>query len=167
MSQFIKRATNLWRQWQRVKLQDRYIVFLVILRSFFASVLILAAQASISGAVHAQSNKTTPKAANKDEILTYVNMSIATFCEARGQKIDFPKSIAVAVVTQGFPIFTKHGGLVQGLTKPLDEKQFIGNASFMIMAGSLKRCPKLVPADEKAKFEKAVAAAAAAKKSAK
>ena len=139
----------------------------MILRSFFASVLILAAQASIPDAANAQSNQTKSKAANKDEILTYVNMSIATFCEARGQKIDFQKSMAIAVVTQGFPIFTKHGGLVPGSTKPIGEKQFIGNASFMIMAGSLKRCPKQVPAVEKAKFEKAVGAAAAAQKSAK
>ena len=139
----------------------------MILRSFFASVLILAAQASISGAVNAQSNQTKPKAANKDEILTYVNMSIATFCEARGQKIDFQKSMAVAVVTQGFPIFSKHRGLVPGSTKPLEQKQFIGNASFMIMSGALKRCPTQIPADQKSKFEKALAAAAAAQKTAK
>ena len=139
----------------------------MILRSFFTSVLILAAQASISGSVNAQSNQTKPKAANKDEIVTYVNMSIATFCEARGQKIDFQKSMAVAVVTQGFPIFTKHGGLVPGSTKPLEQKQFIGNASFMIMSGSLKRCPTQIPADQKAKFEKALAAISAAQKSAK
>ena len=139
----------------------------MILRSFFASVLILAAQASIPDAANAQSNQTKSKAANKDEILTYVNMSIATFCEARGQKIDFQKSMAVAVVTQGFPIFTKHGGLVPGSTKPLEEKQFIGNASFMIMSGALKRCPTQIPADQKAKFEKALAAAVAAQKSAK
>lgn len=118
------------------------------------------AQASLLGAVKAQSNDTNPKAANRDEIITYVNMSVATFCEARGQKIDFQKALRIGVATQGYPIFSKHGGLVPGSTKPLEEKQFIGNASFMIMAGSLKICPKLIPADEKAKFEKAVAAAA-------
>ena len=128
--------------------------------------LIIAAQASMSDVVNAQSNQTKFKAANKDEILTYVNMSIATFCEARGQKIDFDKSMAVAVVTQGFPIFSKHGGLVPGSTKPLEQKKFIGNAYLMIMSGSLKRCPTLIPADQKAKFEKS-AAAAAAQKSAK
>ena len=73
--------------------------------------------------------------------------------------------MAVAVVTQGAPIFSKHGGIVPGSTNPLDQKQFIGNASFMIMSGSLKTCPKMVPSAEKEKFEKIVAAAAAARKS--
>ena len=132
----------------------------MILRSFVASALFLLAQASLLGSVKAQSNKFNPKAANRDEIITYVNMSVATFCEARGQKIDFQKALAISVATQGYPIFSKHGGLVPGSTKPLEAKQFIGNASFMIMARSLKICPKLIPADEKAKFEKAVAAAA-------
>jgi hypothetical protein len=131
------------------------------------SALIIAAQASISGAVNAQSNQTKPKAASKDEIFTYVNMSIATFCEARGQKIDFDKSMAVAIVTQGFPIFSKHGGLVPGSTKPIEQKGFLGNAYLMIMSGSLKRCPTRIPADQKAKFEKSLAAAVAAQKSAK
>ena len=138
----------------------------MIFRSFFASMLIIAAQASMSDVVNAQSNQAKPKAATNDEIFTYVNMSISTFCEARGQKIDFDKSMAVAVVTQGFPIFSKHGGLVPGSTKPLEQKKFIGNAYLMIMSGSLKRCPTLIPADQKAKFEKS-AAAAAAQKSAK
>lgn len=137
----------------------------VTLRSLFATVLILAAQASISGSVNAQSNQTKSNAASENEIITYVNMSIAAFCEARAQKIDFQKAMAVAVVTQGSPIFSKHGGIVPGSTKPLDQKQFIGNASFMIMAGSLKTCPKMVPSAEKEKFEKIVAAAAAARKS--
>jgi len=65
--------------------------------------------------------------------------------------------MAVAVAAQGYPIFSKHGGLVPGSTKPLEEKQFIGNATYMVMAGSMEFCPKMIPADQKAKFEKAVA----------
>ena len=131
----------------------------MLIRSLIASALFLGAHASISAPAYAQANQSKPKAASNEEILTYVNISIATFCEARGQKVDFQKSMAIAVAAQGYPVYSKHGGLVPGSTKPLEEKQFIGNASYMVMAGSLKFCPKMVPAAEKAKFEKAVAAA--------
>lgn len=131
----------------------------MLIRSLIASALLLGAHASISAPAYAQANKFKPKAASNEEILTYVNISIATFCEARGQKVDFQKSMAIAVATQGYPVYSKHGGLVPGSTKPLEEKQFIGNASYMVMAGSLKFCPKMVPAAEKDKFEKAVAEA--------
>ena len=131
----------------------------MLIRSLIASALFLGAQASIPAIAYAQASQSKPKAASNEEILTYVNISIATFCEARGQEVDFKKSMAIAVAAQGYPVYSKHGGLVPGSTKPLEEKQFIGNASFMVMAGSLKICPKMVPAAEKAKFEKALAAA--------
>tara|TARA_B000000565_G_C23606472_1_gene309362 strand:- start:77 stop:481 length:405 start_codon:yes stop_codon:yes gene_type:complete len=131
----------------------------VLIRSLIASALFLGAQASIPAIAYAQDIKSKPKSASNEEILTYVNISIATFCEARGQEVDFKKSMAIAVAAQGYPVYSKHGGLVPGSTKPLEEKQFIGNASFMVMAGSLKICPQMVPAAEKAKFEKALAAA--------
>ena len=127
------------------------------IRSLLASAMCLGALSVITAPSIAQSVKTDQKAASNDEILTYVNISIATFCEARAQKVDFQKSMAIAVGAQGYPIFSKHGGLVPGSTKPLNEKQFIGNASYMVMAGSLQACPKMIPAAEKAKFEKAVA----------
>ena len=118
--------------------------------------MLLGALASTSFHANAQTSKNKQKAANSEEINTYVQISIAAFCEARGQKIDFQKSMAVAVATQGYPIFSKHGGLVLDSTKPLEEKQFISNAVRMIMTGSLKACPKMIPANEKARFEKAM-----------
>ena len=118
--------------------------------------MLLGALASTSFPANAQASKLKQKAANSEEINTYVQISIAAFCEARGQKIDFQKSMAVAVATQGYPIFSKHGGLVLDSAKPLEEKQFISNAVRMIMTGSLKGCPKMIPADEKARFEKAM-----------
>ena len=121
--------------------------------------MFLGAIAQISLPANAQANKLKQKAANNEEILTYVNISVAAFCEARGQDIDFKKSIAVAVAAQGYPIFSKHGGLVPGSTKPLEEKQFINNAVRMVLAGSLQICPKMIPAEERAKFEKAMAEA--------
>ena len=129
----------------------------MLIRSLIASALFIGAHVSISAPANAQKSKTKQKPASKEEVLTYVNISIATFCEARGQNIDFQKSMLVAVAAQGYPIFSKHGGLVPGSTKPLEEKQFIGNASYMVMAGSMEMCPKMIPADQKAKFEKAVA----------
>ena len=118
--------------------------------------MLLGALASTSFTANAQTGKLKQKAANSEEINTYLNISIAAFCEARGQEIDFQKSLAVAVATQGYPIFSKHGGLVLDSSKPLEEKQFISNAVRMIMTGSLKGCPKMIPADEKARFEKAM-----------
>ena len=116
--------------------------------------MLLGALASISFPANAQASKIKQKAANSEEINTYVKTSIAAFCKARELKIDLQKSMAVAVATQGYPIFAKHGGLVSGSAKPLGEKQFINNAVRMIMIGSLQGCPKMIPADEKARFEK-------------
>ena len=131
----------------------------MLIRSLIASALFLGVHASISAHANAQTSKPNQKPANNEDIVTYVNISIATFCEARGQKVDFQKSMAIAVAAQGYPIFSKHGGLVPGSTKPLEERKFIGNASYMVMAGSMQFCPKMIPAAEKAKFEKAVAEA--------
>ena len=131
----------------------------MLIRSLIASALFLGAYASISAPAYAQASKVKSKPASEDEILTYVNISIATFCEARAQKVDFQKSIAIAVGAQGYPIFSKHGGLVPGLTKPLTEKQFMGNAYYMVMSGSMQACPKMIPAAQKAEFEKALAEA--------
>ena len=131
----------------------------VLIRSLIASAIFLGAIAQSSLPANAQTNKIKQKAASNEEILTYVNISVATFCEARGQEIDFQKSVAVAVAAQGYPIFSKHGGLVPGSAKPLEEKQFINNAVRMVLAGSLQICPKMMPAEERAKFEKAMAEA--------
>ena len=98
------------------------------------------------------------------EVNTYGVMSIATFCEARAQKIDFNKSLAVALAGQLHVIYGKHGGLLPGSKDPLPEKQFLNNAGFMIVGGALKFCPQSVPATEKARFEKAAASLKPAKK---
>ncbi len=98
------------------------------------------------------------------EVNTYGVMSIATFCEARAQKIEFNKSLAVALAGQLHVIYGKHGGLIPGSSTPLPEKQFLNNAGFMIVGGALKFCPKSVPAAEKARFEKAAASLKPAKK---
>lgn len=136
----------------------------MLFRSLFASAMCFGALFLNAVPSNAQVKKQSQKAANEEEVITYVNISIATFCEARGQKVDFQKSMAIAVAAQGYPIFSKHGGLVPGSTKPLDEKRFIGNASYMVMAGSMQFCPKMIPAAEKAKFEKAAASLKPAKK---
>ena len=98
------------------------------------------------------------------EVNTYGVMSIATFCEARAQKIEFKKSLAVALAGQLHVIYGKHGGLLPGTKDPLPEKQFLNNAGFMIVGGALKFCPKSVPAAEKARFERAAASLKPSKK---
>ncbi len=127
----------------------------MLIRSLMTSAIFLGAPFLDVNPVVAQQAKQA-KAANNDEILTYVNMSIAAFCEARNQKVDFKKSMGIAISVQAYPIFSKHGGLVPNAKKPLDEKQFIPGAWMMIMSGSLNLCPKSVPAAEKKRFEDAL-----------
>ena len=133
------------------------------IRSLIASVMFLGAPLLVVDAANAQTKAAKPKAATKDQVLTYVNISVAAFCEARNQKVDFQKSINIAVSTQGYPVFSKHGGFIDGNPKPVKQKEFIGGAYVMIMSGALSLCPKSVPPAEKAKFEKAIEARKKAK----
>jgi len=136
----------------------------VIRRSFIAAALLISAPLLSPATALAQGTKAKPTPATAMEVNTYGVMSIATFCEARAQKIDFNKSLAVALAGQLHVIYGKHGGLVPGSSKPMPEKQFLNNAGFMIVGGALKFCPKSVPAAEKARFEKAAASLKPAKK---
>jgi hypothetical protein len=136
----------------------------VIRRSFAAAALVLAAPLLSPATALAQAAKVKPTPATAMEVNTYGVMSIATFCEARAQKIEFNKSLAVALAGQLHVIYGKHGGLLPGTKDPLPEKQFLNNAGFMIVGGALKFCPKSVPAAEKARFEKAAASLKPSKK---
>ena len=98
------------------------------------------------------------------EVNTYALMSLATFCDARELKIDFGKSLRVALAGQGRVIYGKHGGLIPGAKAPLPEKEFVNIASFSIVGGALKVCPKSVPAEEKERFEKLSASLKSSKK---
>lgn len=129
----------------------------MIRRSFAAAVLLLTAPLLSPATALAQASKSKATAATAMEVNTYGVMSIATFCEARAQEIDFSKSLAVALAGQLHVIYGKHGGLLPGTKDPLPEKQFLNNAGFMIVGGALKFCPKSVPAAEKERFEKAAA----------
>ena len=136
----------------------------VIRHSLAAAALLITAPLLTPSTALAQASKAKTTPATAMEVNTYGVMSIATFCEARAQKIDFNKSLAVALAGQLHVIYGKHGGLLPGSTKPLPEKQFLNNAGFMIVGGALKFCPKSVPAAEKARFEKAAASLKPAKK---
>ena len=72
----------------------------MIRRSFAASALVLAAPLLSPATALAQASKDKPTPATAMEVNTYGVMSIATFCEARAQKIDFNKSLAVALAGQ-------------------------------------------------------------------
>ena len=79
---------------------------------------------------------------------TYTIMSIATFCEARARGIDFQKSMIVSVAGQAAAFFQKHGALIEGNKTKITDKQFVGMASFSVVGGALKICPKNVPAKD-------------------
>ena len=136
----------------------------VIRRSFAAAALFLAAPLLSPATSLAQASKAKPTPATAMEVNTYGLMSIATFCDARQLEIDFNKSLRVALAGQGHVFFGKHGGLIPDSKTPLSEEQFINRASFLIVAGALKACPKSVPAAEKARFEKAAASLKSSKK---
>ena len=136
----------------------------MIRRSFAAAALLIAAPLLAPATALAQASKSASTPATPMEVNTYGVMSIATFCEAREQKIEFNKSLAVALAGQLHVIYGKHGGLLPGTKDPLPEKQFLNNAGFMIVGGALKFCPKSVPAAEKARFEKAAASLKSSKK---
>ena len=136
----------------------------MIRRSFVAAALLISVPLLSPATALAQASKAKSTPATAMEVNTYGVMSIATFCEARAQKIEFNKSLAVALAGQLHVIYGKHGGLIPGSSTPLPEKQFLNNAGFMIVGGALKFCPKSVPAAEKARFEKAAASLKPAKK---
>ena len=98
--------------------------------------------------------KTIP--ATADQIDTYARISVVTFCEARALKIDFQKSMLLALTAHGQVLFGKHGGVVPGSAKPITQDQFLNNASFMTLSGAIQGCPSQVPAAEKKKFDEAV-----------
>ena len=95
--------------------------------------------------------KTTP--ATVDQVQTYTGISTAIFCRARQLEVDYQKSLALAISVQGEVIFVKHGGVVPGSSKPLEQKQFLNSAPIMVMAQALRVCPKMIPAEEKKKIE--------------
>ena len=129
----------------------------MIRSSFVAAALLLLGPTLSPDSALAQASKDKPTPATAMEVNTYGLMSIATFCDARALKIDFSKSLRVALAGQGHVIYGKHGGLIPGLKTPLPEKQFLNRASFLIVGGALKLCPKSVPAAEKKRFEEAAA----------
>ena len=127
----------------------------MIRRSFAAAALVLAAPLLSPATALAQASKDKPTPATAMEVNTYGVMSIATFCEARAQKIDFNKSLAVALAGQLHVIYGKHGGLLPGTKDPLPEKQFLNKAGFMIVGCALKCCPDAVAAAENPRCKKA------------
>ena len=96
----------------------------MILRSFAAAALLLAAPLLSPATALAQDSKDKPSPATAMEVNTYGVMSIATFCEARAQKIDFSKSLAVSIAGQLHVIYGKHGGLLPGTKEPCPRSNF-------------------------------------------
>ena len=124
-------------------------IFRTYLKSFIFAALVSSVIPNVS---FAQNSKASLRPANADEMNTYTIMSIATFCEARARGIDFQKSMIVSVAGQAAAFFQKHGALIEGNKTKITDKQFVGMASFSVVGGALKICPKNVPAKEKEKY---------------
>ena len=128
----------------------------MLIRSLVAASFVFAAPFVAPQFADAQQKKVKPTPATNQDIGTYRMMSAITFCEARARKIDFDKSVAVAMAGQHHAFYVKHGGKAVGVDKKIPEKQFFGSASFFLVGSALGLCPKMVPAAQKEKFEKVV-----------
>ena len=102
--------------------------------------------------VVAQSKVTTPL--TKTDLATYSTMSLLAFCQARDLDVGFENSLRIALAAEVITVFQKHGGKAEGLKDPLDEKQFAAGAEFRLVGRAIEACPKLVPAEQKSRFEK-------------
>jgi hypothetical protein len=87
--------------------------------------------------------------ANQDELKTYGAMSAVTFCEARGQEVDYKKAASIAAVGEITILVQKHGSMIEGIDKPLTNKQLIPRVQFNAVARAIAICPKLVPEAQK------------------
>ena len=105
-------------------------------------------------AVNAQTQPAKTKPATNEELNVYLQMSTLTFCAARTNGLDFRKSMQVALTGVGNAIFTKHGGVVAGNSKPLSQQEFASFTALNIAGGALRACPKQVPAKQKEEFNK-------------
>ena len=129
----------------------------MLIRSLVAASFVFAAPFVAPQLADAQQKKVKPTPATKADIASYRIMSAITFCEARARKIDFEESVAISVAGQHHAFYVKHGGMAVGVEKKIPEEQFLGSASFFLIGQALSLCPKMVPAEQKEKFEKAAA----------
>ena len=129
----------------------------MLIRSLVTASFVFAAPFVAPQLADAQQKKVKQTPATNADIGTYRMMSAVTFCEARARKIDFGQSVAVAIAGQHHAFYVKHGGKAVGGDKKIPEEQFFGSASFSLIGAALSLCPKMVPAEQKEKFEKAAA----------
>ena len=98
---------------------------------------------------------TKPQASQQDLFL-YKQMGASYLCKALNDKIDFEfkKSLAVSTYTFAEVIFSKHGNLIQGISKEkltTERVLFIGEME--ILDSAIKICPKQIPSDVKKSFQ--------------
>ena len=101
---------------------------------------------------------TKPQASQQDLFL-YKQMGASYLCKALNDKIDFEfkKSLAVSTYTFAEVIFSKHGNLIQGISKEkltTERVLFIGEME--ILDSAIKICPKQIPSDVKKKFKETI-----------
>ena len=97
---------------------------------------------------------TKPQASQQDLFL-YKQMGASYLCKAINDKIDFDfkKSLAVSTYTFAEVIFSKHGNLIQGISKEkLNTERVLFIGEMEILDSAIKICPKQIPNDVKKSF---------------
>ena len=98
---------------------------------------------------------TKPQASQQDLFL-YKQMGASYLCKALNDKIDFDfkKSLAVSTYTFAEVIFSKHGNLIQGISKEkLNTERVLFIGEMEILDSAIKICPKQIPSDVKKSFQ--------------
>ena len=98
---------------------------------------------------------TKPQASQQDLFL-YKQMGASYLCKAINDKIDFDfkKSLAVSTYTFAEVIFSKHGNLIQGISKEkLNTERVLFIGEMEILDSAIKICPKQIPSDVKKSFQ--------------
>ena len=97
---------------------------------------------------------TKPQASQQDLFL-YKQMGASYLCKAINDKIDFDfkKSLAASTYTFAEVIFSKHGNLIQGISKEkLNTERVLFIGEMEILDSAIKICPKQIPNDVKKSF---------------
>ena len=129
---------------------------------FVASILL----SSCSSSIKSESNPTKINSdikkvsfipASDEDIFLYRQIGISYLCMARQIDVEFPKAISLAAKNYALLISSRHGGLIKELGKEkIPDKNIYNGAILQLLDGALKKCPEMVPEEDKNKFLKKI-----------
>ena len=129
---------------------------------FVASILL----SSCSSSIKSESNPTKSNSninkvrfspATDEDIILYQQIGINYLCMARNIEVEFPKAISLAAKNFELLISSRHGGLIKGIGKEkIPDKNIYNGAILQLLDGALKKCPEMVPEEDKNKFLKKI-----------